>query len=58
MELTNEQYYIIHSTVDIKINAVAGCGKWTTIIEYTKVRSAYAKLLYLSFNRTVKVDVI
>jgi len=56
MELTSEQYDIIHSTGDIKINAVAGSGKTTTIIEYAKARSANAKILYLAFNRSVKLE--
>ena len=38
MELTKEQYDIINSTGNIKINAVAGSGKTTTVIEYAKTR--------------------
>lgn len=34
MELTQEQLEIIKSSGNIKINAVAGSGKTTTIIEY------------------------
>ncbi|MEJ7681693.1 MAG: hypothetical protein WKG06_28375 [Segetibacter sp.] len=56
MELTSEQYDIIHSTGDIKINAVAGSGKTTTIIEYAKARPVTAKILYLAFNRSVKLE--
>lgn len=56
MELTSEQYDIIHSTGDIKINAVAGSGKTTTIIEYANARPATAKILYLAFNRSVKLE--
>lgn len=56
MELTSEQYDIIHSTGNIKINAVAGSGKTTTVIEYAKARPANAKVLYLAFNRTVKLE--
>jgi adenylate kinase len=36
MELTKEQHDIINSTGNIKINAVAGSGKTTTVIEYAK----------------------
>lgn len=39
--LTREQMAIINSTGDIKINAVAGSGKTTTLIEYAKVRPGY-----------------
>lgn len=56
MELTSEQYNIINSTGDIKINAVAGSGKTTTIIEYAKARPKNAKILYLAFNRSVKLE--
>ena len=58
MELTKEQYDIINSTGDIKINAVAGSGKTTTIIEYAKARPAHSKILYLAFNKSVKLEAI
>jgi superfamily I DNA/RNA helicase len=58
MELTQEQYEIINSTGDIKINAVAGSGKTTTIIEYAKARPANSKILYLAFNKSVKLEAI
>jgi F-box protein 18 (helicase) len=56
MQLTNEQLAIIQSTGDIKINAVAGSGKTTTIIEYAKARPATSKILYLAFNKSVKLE--
>lgn len=56
MKLTQEQYDIINSTGDIKINAVAGSGKTTTIIEYSKSRPKKNKILYLAFNRSVKTE--
>lgn len=56
MELTKEQYDIIKSTGDIKINAVAGSGKTTTIIEYAKARPKTSKILYLAFNKSVKLE--
>ncbi len=56
MELTSEQYEIINSTGNIKINAVAGSGKTTTIIEYAKTRPKKAKILYLAFNKSVKLE--
>jgi F-box protein, helicase, 18 len=58
MELTQEQNAIIHSTGNIKINAVAGSGKTTTIIEYAKSRSRDSKILYLAFNKSVKSEAI
>lgn len=58
MELTKEQNEIIHSTGNIKINAVAGSGKTTTIVEYAKARPQTSKILYLAFNRSVKLEAI
>jgi superfamily I DNA/RNA helicase len=56
MELTKEQYDIINSTGNIKINAVAGSGKTTTVIEYAKARPISSKILYLAFNKSVKLQ--
>lgn len=56
MELTKEQYNIINSTGNIKINAVAGSGKTTTVIEYAKARPKTSKILYLAFNKSVKLE--
>lgn len=58
MELTKEQYDIINSTGNIKINAVAGSGKTTTVIEYAKARPQNSKILYLAFNKSVKLEAI
>jgi F-box protein, helicase, 18 len=58
MELTKEQNDIINSTGNIKINAVAGSGKTTTIIEYAKSRPATSAILYLAFNKSVKLEAI
>ncbi|MFT4152693.1 UvrD-helicase domain-containing protein [Parafilimonas sp.] len=56
MELTAEQYAILQSTGNIKINAVAGSGKTTTIIEYAASRPAHSKILYLAFNKSVRLE--
>jgi superfamily I DNA/RNA helicase len=56
MELTPEQYEIINSTGNIRINAVAGSGKTTTIIEYAKSRPETSRILYLAFNKSVKLE--
>lgn len=58
MELTKEQLDIVNSTGNIKINAVAGSGKTTTIIEYAKARPLSSKILYLAFNKSVKTEAI
>ncbi|MCC5944753.1 MAG: ATP-dependent helicase [Bernardetiaceae bacterium] len=56
MKLTAEQKAIIQSKGNLKINAVAGSGKTTTIIEYAKSRPSEAKILYLAFNRSVREE--
>ncbi len=58
MKLTQEQYDIVHSTGIIKINAVAGSGKTTTIIEYAKARPRSSRILYLAFNKSVKLEAL
>jgi F-box protein 18 (helicase) len=58
MELTQEQSEIINSSGNIKINAVAGSGKTTTVIEYAKARPKESKILYLAFNKSVKTEAI
>ena len=54
-QYTDEQKEIIFSEGDIKINAVAGAGKTTTLVGYAKEREDQ-KILYLGFNRTVKEE--
>ncbi|MBO9634636.1 MAG: ATP-dependent helicase, partial [Chitinophagaceae bacterium] len=55
-ELTNEQMTVIRSKGDVAINAVAGSGKTTTIIEYAASRPSSSRILYLAFNRSVKLE--
>jgi type II secretory ATPase GspE/PulE/Tfp pilus assembly ATPase PilB-like protein len=47
MELTPVQNEIVNSTGNIKINAVAGSGKTTTLIEYAKERPEPPKYFIL-----------
>ncbi len=54
--LTEEQKAIINSTGDIRINAVAGSGKTTTIIEYAATRPSGSRILYLAFNKSVRLE--
>ena len=58
MNLTQEQQEIINSSGNIKINAVAGSGKTTTIIEYARTRPEKSKILYLVFNKSVKLEAV
>ncbi|PBQ34951.1 DNA helicase [Sphingobacteriaceae bacterium] len=56
MSLSEEQKSIIASAGNIKINAVAGSGKTTTVIEYAKTRPDKSLILYLAFNKSVKLE--
>jgi F-box protein, helicase, 18 len=56
--LTDEQIKIIESNGDIKINAIAGSGKTTTLIEYAKAKPENSRILYLAFNKSVKLEAI
>jgi len=58
MEFTKEQQDIINSAGNIKINAVAGSGKTTTVIEYAGARPKTSRILYLAFNKSVKLEAI
>ncbi len=53
---TNEQNTIIQSTGDIAINAVAGSGKTTTLIQYAAKQPSSSRILYIAFNKSVKLD--
>ncbi|TAJ11497.1 ATP-dependent helicase [Marinilabiliaceae bacterium JC017] len=55
MRLTEEQKEIIASEGNLKVNAVAGSGKTTTILEYAK-RRPKNHILYLAFNKSVKTE--
>ena len=58
MQLTPEQLAVLSTNCNLVINAVAGSGKTTTLIEYAKSRPANSKILYLAFNKTVKTEAI
>ncbi len=55
MQLTEEQQSIIETEGDLKVNAVAGSGKTTTILEYAK-RRYHKPILYIAFNKSVKQE--
>lgn len=54
INLTDEQKEILAYDDSLKINAVAGSGKTTTLIEYAKTRNQNSKFLYIAFNKSVK----
>jgi F-box protein 18 (helicase) len=56
MQFTDEQEAVLASSGDIKINAVAGSGKTSVLIEYAKRRSKSCRMLYLAFNRSVRLE--
>lgn len=57
LELTKEQVAIVGSNGNIKINAVAGSGKTSTLLAYAQAHPK-EKILYLAFNRSVKLEAI
>jgi len=53
MQLTDEQRAVIEANEPIlKINAVAGSGKTTTLMEYAE-RRRNKRILYLAYNKAV-----
>ncbi|HUC82501.1 MAG TPA: UvrD-helicase domain-containing protein [Flavisolibacter sp.] len=56
LRLTAEQEAIIASSGNIRINAVAGSGKTTTIIQHAATRPQGSRMLYLAFNKTVRQE--
>lgn len=56
LTLTKEQQAILASKGDIRINAVAGSGKTSTLIAYAASRPPHSRILYLAFNRSVKQE--
>jgi superfamily I DNA/RNA helicase len=57
MNLTQEQINIINAKEDsFKINAVAGSGKTTTLLEYAK-NNTHLKILYLAYNKSLQTSI-
>jgi hypothetical protein len=56
MELTRQQTDILNATGNIRINAVAGSGKTTTVIEYARRIPKNKTILYLAFNKSVRLE--
>ncbi|MCD8494706.1 MAG: UvrD-helicase domain-containing protein [Candidatus Pacebacteria bacterium] len=56
MHLTKEQERIIATQTHIKVQAIAGAGKTSTIIAYAESRPAHAKILYIVFNASAKQE--
>ncbi len=58
MNLTDEQKAILATNTDIAVNAVAGSGKTSTMIEYAASRPPGSRILYLAFNKSVKLEAV
>lgn len=56
--LTSQQESIIESEGDLKVEAVAGSGKTTALLEYAKKREGEGFMLYLAFNRAIKEEIL
>jgi F-box protein, helicase, 18 len=56
MQFSTQQKNIIQSTSNIKVNAVAGSGKTSTLLAYAKAK-APQKVLYLVFNKSIRTEV-
>lgn len=56
MKLTHEQKQIVEAEGNMKINAVAGSGKTTTLIAYAAQKPRNCRILYLAFNKTVRLE--
>ncbi|WP_338770182.1 UvrD-helicase domain-containing protein [Bernardetia sp. ABR2-2B] len=55
---TSQQESIIESEGDLKVEAVAGSGKTTALLEYAKKREGEGFMLYLAFNRAIKEEIL
>ncbi len=56
IQLTPQQQAILDQPGDMKISAVAGSGKTATLLAYARAHGQNKKVLYLAFNRSVKME--
>jgi len=56
LKITEEQAAIVATDFDIKVNAIAGSGKTTTLLHYAGTRDLNKTLLYLVFNKSAKEE--
>lgn len=54
--LTTQQKSILETAGNLRINAVAGSGKTTTVVAYAASRPEGSRILYLAFNKTVRLE--
>jgi superfamily I DNA/RNA helicase len=53
---TEQQLQILDHRGDLKISAIAGAGKSSTLLAYAQKHSRNKPCLYLAFNRSVKLE--
>lgn len=56
MRLTDEQLAIVATDENLCINAVAGSGKTSTLIAYSRAKPSNNHILYLAFNRAIRIE--
>lgn len=56
MKWTKEQQAIIEAKGNLRVNAIAGSGKTSTLIEYAANQPKNKRLLYLAFNSSVQSE--
>ncbi len=56
VQFTEEQEAVFAAAGDIKINAVAGSGKTTVLVEFARRQRAGTRILYIAFNRSVRLS--
>ncbi len=56
MQFTGEQEAVFAASGDIKINAVAGSGKTTVLVEFARRQPPGTRILYIAFNRSVRLS--
>ncbi len=56
MQFTGEQEAVFAAAGDIKINAVAGSGKTTVLVEFARRQRPGMRILYIAFNRSVRLS--
>ncbi len=56
MKWTKEQQAIIEAKGNLRVNAIAGSGKTSTLIEYAANQPPNKRILYLAFNSSVQSE--
>jgi F-box protein, helicase, 18 len=56
MQYSPQQLQIINSNTNLKINAVAGSGKTSTLLAYAAAKAPH-NILYIVFNKTMRTQV-